>query len=155
MKCAWIHCLLLLLTVALGGCSSLSDRAYRWTKHRQAKRAFRQADTSDVQRPLRSDYARGWKHGYWELSLGSNGEPPPVPPKKYWGVRHRNEKGQLRVAAWYEGGKDDPKLQLLRFETEHAQIWLNENNLFAGVKLLLGRDPKKEYGGKTAEVRLS
>ena len=58
------------------------------------------------------------------------------------------------VAAWYEGGKDDPKLQLVRFEPENAQIRLNENSMMAGVKLLLGRDPRKEYGDKKAEVRL-
>src|SRR5215204_4445425 len=39
------------------------------------------------------------------------------------------------VAAWFEGGKDDPKLQLLRFDPHHAQVWLNENSLFAGVKI--------------------
>ncbi|MFN3572217.1 pyridoxamine 5'-phosphate oxidase family protein [Phenylobacterium sp.] len=58
------------------------------------------------------------------------------------------------VAAWYEGGKDDPKLQLLRFEPERAQIWLNEHSLFAGVKVLMGRDPKKDYQDKVGEVRL-
>jgi general stress protein 26 len=58
------------------------------------------------------------------------------------------------VAAWYPGGKDDPKLQLIRFEPAHAQIWLNENNLFAGIKILLGKDPKKEYRGKVADVQL-
>ena len=59
------------------------------------------------------------------------------------------------VAAWSPGGKNDPKLQLLRLEPEHAQIWLNENSVFAGIKLMLGRDPKKEYRGKVADVRLS
>lgn len=58
------------------------------------------------------------------------------------------------VAAWFEGGKDDPKLQLLRFEPGQAQFWLNENSLFAGVRMLLGRDPKKDYEGKTATVNL-
>jgi len=58
------------------------------------------------------------------------------------------------VAAWFEGGKDDPKLQLLRFEPAHAQIWLNEHSLFAGFKILFGRDPKEEYKDKTADVRL-
>ena len=58
------------------------------------------------------------------------------------------------VAAWYEDGKDDPKLQLLRFDPERAQIWLNEHSLVAGVQLLLGRDPKKLYEGKVAEVSL-
>jgi len=58
------------------------------------------------------------------------------------------------VAAWFEGGKDDPKLQLLRFDPEHAHVWLSENHLMAGVKLLLGRDPKRDYKGKVADVPL-
>ena len=58
------------------------------------------------------------------------------------------------VAAWFEGGKDDPKLQLLRFEPEQAQVWLNEHSLVAGAKLLLGRDPKAEYKDKVGTVRL-
>ena len=58
------------------------------------------------------------------------------------------------VAAWFEGGKEDPKLQLLRFEPDHAQIWQNENSALAGVKMLLGRDPKKEYRHKVADVPL-
>ena len=58
------------------------------------------------------------------------------------------------VAAWFESGKDDPKLTLLRFEPGRAQIWLNESSLLAGVKVLLGRDPKEDYKGKVAEVSL-
>lgn len=58
------------------------------------------------------------------------------------------------VAAWFEGGKDDPKLALIRFDPAHAQIWLNDHSFLAGVKLLLGRDPKKDYAGKVGEVRL-
>jgi general stress protein 26 len=59
------------------------------------------------------------------------------------------------AAAWYEGGKDDPKLQLIRLDPRHAQIWLNENSMFAGVKMLLGADPKKDYRDKVAEVDLA
>jgi general stress protein 26 len=58
------------------------------------------------------------------------------------------------VAAWYQDGKRDPKLQLLRFEPEYAKIWLNESSAFAGLKVMMGRDPKKDYDGKIAEVRL-
>lgn len=57
------------------------------------------------------------------------------------------------VAAWFNG-KDDPKLRLLRFEPGHARIWLNENSLFAGVRMMLGADPKKSYRDKVAEVGL-
>ena len=42
------------------------------------------------------------------------------------------------VAAWFEDGRDDAKLQLLRFEPRDAQIWLNEHSLMAGVKMPQG-----------------
>jgi general stress protein 26 len=58
------------------------------------------------------------------------------------------------VAAWYEDGKDDPKLALLRLDAEEAQIWLNENSMFAGIKTLFGIDPKKDYQDKVATVSL-
>lgn len=59
------------------------------------------------------------------------------------------------IAAWFKGGKEDPKLQLIRFDAQHAHIWLNENSLFSGVKLLLGSDPKKDYKDKVADVPLN
>ena len=58
------------------------------------------------------------------------------------------------VAAWYEGGKDDPKLALLRLDAERAEIWLDEYSLVAGVKMMLGIDPKEDYRDKVAEVKL-
>ncbi len=57
------------------------------------------------------------------------------------------------IAAWFEG-KDDPKLVLLRFDADHAQVWLNESNLLAGVKLLFGVDPKEDYRDKVGDVNL-
>ena len=58
------------------------------------------------------------------------------------------------IAAWYEGGKDDPKLALLRLDAERAEIWLDASSLVAGIKLLLGVDPKQDYKDKIAEVAL-
>ena len=57
------------------------------------------------------------------------------------------------VAAWYEG-KDDPRLALLRLDPDQGEVWLNENNLLAGVKMLMGIDPKKDYQDKVAKVDL-
>ena len=58
------------------------------------------------------------------------------------------------IAAWFEGGKTDPKLLLLRFNPDQAQIWLNESSLLAGVKVLLGSDPKQDYQDKVADLRM-
>ena len=59
------------------------------------------------------------------------------------------------VAAWYEGGKDDPRLALLRLDAERAEIWLDASSLLAGIKLLLGADPKAEYKDNVAKVALT
>ena len=58
------------------------------------------------------------------------------------------------VAAWYEKGKDDPKLALLRFEPRDAEIWEDASSILAGVKAMLGIDPKDDYKDKAAKVQL-
>jgi general stress protein 26 len=58
------------------------------------------------------------------------------------------------IAAWFEGGKDDPKLVLLRFDADNAKIWLNASSIGAAIEWLLRRDPKDSYRDKVAEVAL-
>ena len=52
------------------------------------------------------------------------------------------------IAAWYTDGKDDPDLQLLRFETEHATIWEADKGATlkaVALKALFNVDPGKEH----------
>ena len=58
------------------------------------------------------------------------------------------------VAAWYEGGKQDPKLRLLRFDPDAAEIWRNDSSLLAGIKMMIGIDPKQSYEDDVATVNL-
>jgi general stress protein 26 len=58
------------------------------------------------------------------------------------------------VAAWYQGGKDDPALALLRLDAERAEIWQDASSLVAGIKMLLGADPKEDYKDHVAKVSL-
>ena len=58
------------------------------------------------------------------------------------------------VAAWFEGGKDDPKLALLRLDPEEAEVWVDASSLVAGIKMLLGMDPKADYKDKVWKVAL-
>ena len=59
------------------------------------------------------------------------------------------------VAAWYEHGKDDPKLALLRFDPQKAEIWLDASSIVAGAMVALGiSDPKESYKDNVATVRL-
>jgi len=58
------------------------------------------------------------------------------------------------VEAWYEGGRNDPRICLLRLDTEKAHLWRGGNSIGAMITRLFGRDPKEAYQGKTAEVAL-
>jgi len=58
------------------------------------------------------------------------------------------------VAAWYEGGRNDPNIVLLRLDPEQAEIWENASGLLAGLKMMLGSDPKQDYRDKVARVDL-
>lgn len=62
------------------------------------------------------------------------------------------------VASWYEHGKDDPDLILIRFNAEHADVW--EASAFAtlkaaATKMLFDGDPGKQLSkDHQAEVQL-
>ena len=52
------------------------------------------------------------------------------------------------VAAWYKDGKDDPDLQLLRFDTESADVWEATPGATlkaAALKTLFNVDPGKDH----------
>jgi general stress protein 26 len=59
------------------------------------------------------------------------------------------------IAAWYEGGKDDQNLCLMRFDPKNAEIWLDGSSLLVGLKVLLGSDPKEDYADNVAKVSLA
>jgi general stress protein 26 len=58
------------------------------------------------------------------------------------------------VAAWYPGGKDDPKVALIRLDPDSAEIWIDASSMVSGLKMLLGMDPKEDYKDKVAKVSL-
>ena len=58
------------------------------------------------------------------------------------------------VEAWFEGGKADPKLALLRLDTDKAELWLGGSSIGAMITRLFGRDPKSDYKDNMAKVTL-
>ena len=55
------------------------------------------------------------------------------------------------VASWYKDGKDDPDLQLLRFDTESADVWEATPGATlkaAALKTLFNIDPGKEHSAE-------
>lgn len=58
------------------------------------------------------------------------------------------------VAAWYPDGKDDPKLVLLRFDLDDAEIWTADPGIKGLFKLATGMTMNTGDLGKHAEVAL-
>jgi general stress protein 26 len=58
------------------------------------------------------------------------------------------------VAAWYEGGRDDPNLLMLRFELDDAEIWTADGSIVGVFKLMTGMTMKGGELGEHAEVSL-
>ncbi len=61
------------------------------------------------------------------------------------------------IASWYKDGKDDPDLQLLRFDTESADVWeavAGATLKAAALKALFDVDPGKHQEEHQARVDL-
>lgn len=59
-----------------------------------------------------------------------------------------------QVEAWFPGGKDDPKLLLLRYDVESAEFWEGDVSITGQVKMLFGGTIKPSETGQHAEVSL-
>lgn len=58
------------------------------------------------------------------------------------------------IEAWFEGGRNDPKLTLLRLDTDKAELWKSGSSIGAAITRLFGKDPKQSYKDNVAEVTL-
>ncbi|MDB5687610.1 MAG: ral stress protein [Rhizorhabdus sp.] len=58
------------------------------------------------------------------------------------------------VEAWFEGGRNDPRVALLRLDTEKAEMWLGGSTIGAVLTRLFGKDPKSSYKDNMADVAL-
>ncbi len=57
--------------------------------------------------PGGDDYRDGFMSGFSDyMKEGGNGEPPPLPPKRYWTVAYQNAAGDQVVKEWNEGFRE-------------------------------------------------
>jgi general stress protein 26 len=72
-------------------------------------------------------------------------ETDPAVIDRYW---------SKQVAAWYEHGRDDPNLMMLRFNLDDAEIWEADMSINGVFRLMTGHRIKSEDLGDHAEVSL-
>jgi hypothetical protein len=111
---------LMVLWLSLPGCS-FYHYAYHnvghelrrsWEDHHLERRRHQLADAAwaryepKCSRPRRatSDFALGFHAGYVDyLAYDGPGEPPLVPPARYWSVGYQNPVGRAAIQAWNDG----------------------------------------------------
>lgn len=58
------------------------------------------------------------------------------------------------VEAWFPGGKDDPKLLMMRMDLGDASIWCGDMSMITVGKMLLGMDVTNDHPGDQVETTL-
>lgn len=59
------------------------------------------------------------------------------------------------VEAWYDQGRNDPDLLMLRFELNDAEIWEEDTSIAGKFKMLTGQTVDPKEAGSHAEVALN
>ena len=94
---------LLTITSLLTGCAGLEDYKYRSVNRHRAAEAWKQARACLSPACITTDYANGFKEGYFAVATGGSSCPPVVPPPLYFHARYQSTAGQCQVNSWYQG----------------------------------------------------
>lgn len=72
-------------------------------------------------------------------------ETDPAVIDRYWS----NE-----VAAWFDGGRNDPKLLMMRFNLDDAEIWTSDLGIAGLFKMMTGKKIEPSEAGAHKQVAL-
>ena len=69
-----------------------------------AEDVWRQFEKEQPDQTFSRDYASGFKDGYADyLYAGGSGEPPPLPPRRYWRKHYQTPAGHGAIEDWFSG----------------------------------------------------
>lgn len=101
---------LIAIVVATTGCSGFQELSIEQRNRNAAycawKRVRWEYQQQGVPYRIREHLGRGYQQGYYDVSMGGNGQVPLFPPNVYWGVKYQNEAGSAAIGAWFRGYQD-------------------------------------------------
>lgn len=72
------------------------------------------------------DYACGFREGFTDfLDAGGTGQPPPLPPRRYWRDRYANPQGRQAVQEWFAGFRHGAAMARASSAREYAMVPLS------------------------------
>ncbi len=57
-----------------------------------------------------------------------------------------------QIAAWYDGGRDDPDLTVLRLDIDQTEIWNADMSALSKIKMLVGANVRDDVQGNHATI---
>jgi len=98
------------IVLAATGCSGFQEMSIEQRNRNAAycawKRVRWEYQQQGVPYRVREHVGRGFQQGYYDVSMGGNGQVPLFPPTTYWGVKYQNEEGTAAIGAWFRGYQD-------------------------------------------------
>ncbi len=101
-----VGALLSLLLITSTGCSGfagLQDLHYCATNKSRAYIAWYSNADRTQRKALGSDYAHGYKLGFYDAATGRGCKLPAIPPPCYWSTKYQSCEGQAAIQDWYRG----------------------------------------------------
>ena len=102
-----IQIAVLLLAMMCSGCghffSQMQQKRYEHHVQASARSAYKCANCVPANCFSQRDFERGWKQGYFDVSMGGDTCPPTIAPQEYWAPRFQSLEGRQLVACWFEG----------------------------------------------------
>lgn len=115
LRALWVLAAFLLVGAG-GGCSMLQgvrdyvqyndctdDLVVGWRNYVWANNAWHARKAQFACQSQLRDFGGGFRAGYRDVAAGSNGCPPPLPPREYWSWKYQSPEGQAKIAAWFAG----------------------------------------------------
>ena len=101
-----LACCVLATCACSSGCISVAgiqDFNFSLANKARASSAWKEHFTPEQRRTLTSDFAAGFKKGYYDTAMNKDCRVPPVAPPKYWSARYQTCEGQCKVQDWFSG----------------------------------------------------
>ncbi|MBL8828237.1 MAG: hypothetical protein JNM18_14750 [Planctomycetaceae bacterium] len=89
--------------VACSGCAAYQDWQHSSVNEARARWSWWTDPATAGTGWVRSDFAAGYRAGWYAVAMGGDGRPPAVPPREYWKPWYQSAAGCEAIQRWYEG----------------------------------------------------
>ncbi len=96
-------CLLVASSIGCATGAGLQDTQYCLAQKTRAEISWLTCNDWQERWNLGSDYAAGYKKGFYDASTGRGCKLPATPPPCYWSTKYQSCEGQEAIASWYRG----------------------------------------------------